>query len=295
MSKRLIFASCIAVSVAMPASAANYVLTDGNSTATISDINGAIVWRVAQGGAAPASSPDNLFISNYLFRVGSTAGERSIAAGLGTPTLAGQSANGVSFRAANASLSATLDWRLRGSASDAGRAVLVKSVTFTNLSSDALDFHLFDYSDHDIRFNPAAQADTARLAGPGLIVTSSSTVPFSIVSRASVAPDRYQIDSFLPLYQALFLDSDGPTTLSNTPAPNGTFPTTPGDTAFAFQWSRTLAPGASFSVSQMAAFLPSAAVPEPASWGLMIAGFALMGGSLRSARGRRAGTLGAIG
>jgi hypothetical protein len=281
MMKSCTAAACAVAAFAAPAQAVNFTLTSGNSVATISDVNGALVWRVAQGGAAPAVSPDNVFISNYLFRVGSTTGERSIAAGLGAPTLVSQRANAVSLAASNDTLSATLSWRLHGSGPDSGRAALVKSVTFTNLSADPLDFHLFDYSDFDIRFNPAAQADTARLAGPGRIVTTSATVPFSIIGEVSVAPDRYQIDGFLPLYQALFLDSDGPTTLTNMPADGARFPATPGDTAFAFQWSRTLAPGASFSVSQLAAFLPADAVPEPASWALMIAGFGLLGGTVR--------------
>lgn len=283
MSKLLI-GTALALSAAMPAQAANYILSDGNSVATVSDINGATVWRVAHGGAAPVSSPDNVFISNYLFRVGSAAGERNIAAGLGAPALVSQSANAVSFTAANAMLSATVSWSLTGSAPDSGRATLSKSVSLTNLTAGALDLNLFDYSDYDIRFNPAAQADTARLVGPGRIVTTSSTVPFSIVSESSVAPDRYQIDGFFPLYQAFFLDSDGATTLNNMPAPGTLFPETPGDTAFAFQWSRTLAAGETFAVGQTARFLPTAAIPEPESWALMIAGFGLLGAALRSKR-----------
>jgi hypothetical protein len=273
-------ATCVAAS----APAANYGLSDGNSVATISDVNGATVWRIAQGGAAPGSSPDNVFISNFLFRIGSSSGERNIASGIGAPVLVSQSANTVSYAASNDILSARLDWSLTGFASDSGMSTLTKSVVFTNVSGGALDFHLFDYSDYDIRFNPAAQRDSARLASPGRVIINSASVPFSIDAQTSVAPDRYQIDGFFPLYQALFLDSDGATTLNNTPATGVRFPATPGDSAFAFQWSRTLAAGESFAVTQIARFVPTSAVPEPHSWALLISGFAMAGAGIRGRR-----------
>jgi hypothetical protein len=273
-----------AFSASAPALAANYTLSDGNSTATISDMNGATVWKIAQGGATPANSPDNVFISNYLFRVGSSSGERNVARGLGAPVLVSQSANTVSYAASNDILSARLDWSLTGFASDSGMSTLTKSVVFTNVSGGTLDFHLFDYSDYDIRFNPAAQRDSARLVSPGRVIINSASVPFSIDAQTSVAPDRYQIDGFFPLYQALFLDSDGATTLNNTPATGVRFPVTPGDSAFAFQWSRTLAAGESFAVTQIARFVPTSAVPEPHSWALLISGFAMAGAGIRGRR-----------
>lgn len=272
------------LSASAPAWAANYSLSDGNSVATISDVNGATVWRIAQNGAAPAASPDNVFISNYLFRIGSSSGERSIASGIGAPVLVSQSPNAVSYAASNATLSARLDWSLKGFANDSGMSTLTKSVVFTNVSGGAIDFHLFDYSDYDIRFNPAAQRDSARLAAPGRVIIDSAGVPFSIDARTSVAPDRYQIDGFFPLYEALFLDSDGATTLNNTPAIGARFPSAPGDSAFAFQWSRTLGAGESFAVTQVARFVPTSAVPEPQSWALLLSGFALAGAGLRARR-----------
>ncbi|WP_310476265.1 PEPxxWA-CTERM sorting domain-containing protein [Sandarakinorhabdus sp.] len=156
-------------------------------------------------------------------------------------------------------------------------ATLSKTVSFTNLSAAAIDFHLFDYTDFDIRFNALTQLDTARLVSPGRIITSSSSIPFSIDASAQVAADRYQISNFITPYFQFFIDQDGPTTLPNTPALGAEFPATPGDTAFAFQWSRMIAPGDSFTVGQVARYLPTSSVPEPANWAYFIAGFGLIG------------------
>ncbi len=274
----------ILAATAVPASAATFILNDGNSTATISDINGATVWRVARGGLSVAASPDNIFISNYLFRIGSLSGERSIATGIGAPTLFEQTVNSVTFGASNEILSASQTWSLTGFEANSGRSILTKSVTFTNLSTSPLDLSVFDYSDYDIRFNPRAQADFATLVAPGAILTESTTMPVTIFSLVNALPDRHQIDGFFPLYRNLFLDSDGATTLTNMPALGQRFPDTPGDTAFAFQFNRTLAPGQSFSVSQVATLAP---VPEPSTWAMMLLGFGLMGTVLRGSRKRR--------
>jgi hypothetical protein len=266
----------------VPAAAANYVLVDGNTSARINDRNGATVWRVAPEGDEPAGASDNLFISNYYFRVGDSGGEAPLLDALGAPT-ATATATSLRLSFSSAQIAATADWSLAGAGGGA-LATLTKSVMFTNLGNADLDLHLFDYTDFDILFNPLAQADSARLVSPGRIVTTSSTIPFSIDARADVAPDGYQISDFLTPYFQFFFDLDGPTTLLNTPAPGVRFPATPGDTAFAFQWNRVLAPGESFGVRQIARYVPTSAVPEPGTWAMMVAGFGIMGAVARRRR-----------
>ncbi len=267
----------------VPASAADYDLLDGNASARISDRNGATVWRVAPAVESPAGFSDNVFLSSYFIRVGGSGTEAPLLSALGTP-VASAGSNSLRLDFANDTLAATVEWSLTGACAGAALATLTKSVSFTNVGAADLDFHLFDYTDFDIRFNPLAQADRARLVGPGRIVTTSSTIPFSIDARADVAPDRYQISDFLTPYFQFFIDQDGPTTLSNTPAPGVGFPATPGDTAFVFQWDRIIAPGDSFSVRQVARYVPTSAVPEPATWAFMIAGFGLVGAAARRRR-----------
>lgn len=280
-----LLAAAGAVLTTAPAAAVNYRLQDGNSSTLISDRNGAIVWNVDQTGRSEHDAIDNVFMSNYLLRIGSTAGEKNLFTMLGTPTVQ-RTANSLSLAFADATLSATLQWSLIGGTAGSGRSVLTKSIAITNLSQANLDLHLFDYSDYDINFDQYKQADQATLVGPGHIVTTSATAPFQIDSTVTGSPDHYQITDFYTLYSQLFLDSDGPTTLSDTPAPGTPYPTVPKDNAFAFQWNRALGAGQTLTIAQVAAFGPSA-VPEPSGWVLLLTGFGLGGGALRRQRRQR--------
>lgn len=270
----LLAASCFA---AAPASAASYLLTSNNSQLTVTDNNGATVWYV-DAGPTPR---DNLFLSNFYFRVGATGNESSFLTALGAPTVQQNAANSLTLAFAGPTLGATINWTLVGGAAGSNTSVLAKSVSVTNLTADAIDLHLFDYTDFDINFDQFNQADQATLVAPGQIVTSSATSPIQISSIASVTPDHYQITDFITPYLQFFVDLDGPTTLSDQPGPGNAFPSVPGDNAFAFQWNRTLGAGQSFFVSQISTYSPTAAVPEPASWAMMIGGFGLVGSALR--------------
>ena len=290
MRKLITALAMVAVGWNASASAQSYTLKNGNSTLRVDQRNGATVWRIDQDALSDAIPPDNLFLSNYFFRVGAGGPESNFFNALGAPTVLQNGADNVSFAFANDSLSATLGWNILGGPVGSGSSVLTKSVVITNLTGQAIDLNLFDYSDYDINFNPRNQADQAALIGPGRIVTTSSSVPFQITSQVTGNPDRYQITNFITPYLQFFIDQDGPTTLSNTPGLGVPFPSTPGDNAFAFQWSRTLSPGQSFSVAQTATF---AAIPEPSSWAMLLIGFVAVGGGLRGSR-RLAQTRGAL-
>ena len=276
----LLVATCFAAS---PASAASYLLTSNNSQLTVTDNNGATVWYVDAG----ASPRDNLFLPNFYFRVGATGNESNFLNALGAPTVQQNAANSLTLAFAGPTLSATINWTLVGGAAGSNTSVLAKSVSVTNLTADAIDLRLFDDSDYDINFDQFNQADQAALVAPGHIVTTSATSPIQISSIASVTPDHYQITDFITPYLQLFFDTDGPTTLSDQPGLGTAFPSVPGDNAFAFQWDRTLGAGQSFFVSQVSTYSPAAAaaaaaaVPEPASWAMLIGGFGLAGGALR--------------
>ncbi|MGI4793453.1 MAG: PEP-CTERM sorting domain-containing protein [Janthinobacterium lividum] len=78
---------------------------------------------------------------------------------------------------------------------------------------------------------------------------------------------------FITPYLSLYVDTDGPTTLSDQPGLGISYPHPPGDNAFAFEWERALSAGAAFSVSQVAVY-GRAAVPEPATWTMILGGLA---------------------
>lgn len=282
----------LAMVFAPPVGAVNYTLKNGNSSTLVSDRTGAIVWNIDQGNLDFDEATDNLIMSNYFLRVGSSGKEFNFFNIFGAPVVRNAFANSLTFSFSNASMAATLEWSLVGGVEGSGQSILSKAVSITNLTNNPLDLHLFDYSDYDINFDQYKQADQATLVGPGHIVTTSATVPFQIDAQVSEKPDHYQITDFITPYRQLFIDQDGPTTLSDAPAPGVAYPQTPKDNAFAFQWDRLLQAGHTFSVNQVATYAPSA-VPEPASWAMMLIGFGALGTALRRTNKRlqRTGTV----
>lgn len=263
-----------AAASAPPARAA--VLTDGNSTATVVARNGMTVWRV--NGTA-----DNVFLSNYYLRVGPAGNEFALQDLLGAPTEVLSGTNRVTFTYQNAALRAVVEYTLTGGPAGVFDSRVASSVTLTNLGTGPADIHLFQYSDFDLKFDQASQLDQLRFTSPSSVVQTRAGTDFQLSASVGPAPTHYQgTDNFLDFYFKFFVDQDGPTTLNDTPAVGPVFPNPPKDSAFAFQWDRTLAAGESFRVG---ADFRLAAVPEPAS--LTLAGLAAVGLVARAARRRR--------
>lgn len=251
-------------------------VTDRNSSLGVNERNGITTWFVD-------GRPDNVFLSNYYLRLDDAGMESPLSELLGDPDVTSQG-NTLTLEFSGEALSATLDYTLVGGAPSSGASGFSKSLHLTNVGDDALLLNLFDYSDFDIKFDQLAQADQTEIVGPGALVTRSATVPYAL-STVVTGPDRYEVGSFFDLYTKFFLDQDGATVLTNTPMVGAIFPEPASDNAFAFQWTRTLAPGQSFAVNHTSALAP---VPVPAALPLFAGGlFAL----LRSA-GRRRGLSG---
>ena len=255
------------VSFNLPVQAANFTLSDNNSEITVSDRNGVTVWYVE-------GSPDNVFIANYYYRLGSTGNENNFLDGLGIPTVNQSTLNQLELTYGGSELQAVVNYSLQGGVVGSNQSLLRRSVTLTNLGGQALDFHLFDYSDFDIKFNQLNQRDQAIALEPQKIVINSATQPLSILAEVSPNNTNYQISDFFTLYNQFFIDSDGPTTLDNTPPLLTPFPVPPGDNALAFQWDFTLPAGASLTFSSSANYGPT--VPEASSV-LGLIGLGLLG------------------
>jgi hypothetical protein len=253
----------VACTCATRTHAAATILTNGNSSVTIDDRNGMTVWRVN-------NTADNVFLSNYYLRVGDTGQQLALKDALGTPVVTTTGTNQVSLTYANSSLRAVVDYTLVGGASGAFDSRVSSSATLTNLGTDALDIHLFQYSDFDLKFDQANQLDQLRFWGPSSLTQYRSGTPYQL--EASVGPDvsHYQgTDDFFSFYSIFFLGQGGPVTLNDTPSIGTLFPSPPKDSAFAFQWDRGLAAGASFRVDSR---FQLTAVPEPSSLILAAAG-----------------------
>ncbi len=248
-----------------PATAGAAVLTSGSSELTVQDSDGIVtVWRTEPGGS------DNVFLSSYYLRLEGQNGEDSFQDAFGDPVVSQPSPDRLSLSYSSGAIEGRLDYAIFGDLQP-GRSTMQRSATITNLGTDILNFALFDYTDLDIRFDPTNQRDTAVLTQPGVIETTSASAPISIVTTVTPTPDQYQITDFLTLFLAFRADSDGATTLPNTPGLGEPFPTTPGDNAFAFGWEVSLAPGESFTASHSSTLT---AIPLPATLPLLLTGLA---------------------
>ncbi len=237
------------------AQAASFTLTDNNSEIRVDDRNGITIWYVD-------GSPDNVFLSNYYYRIGPTGNESPFFDGLGTPTVTQPTDNQLELTYTGTQLQAVVNYELLGGDLGSSRSFIDKSVTLTNLSGQNLDFHLFDYSDFDIKFDQANQKDQAIALDFGTIILNSATKPLSILTQVSPTPSHYEIADFVTLYNKFFNDLDGPTTLPDNPSLNVPFPIPPSDNAFAFQWDFNLNAGESVTFNSQFNYAP---VPEPSS------------------------------
>lgn len=251
----------------VPVQAASFTLTDNNSEITVDDRNGITVWYVD-------GSPDNVFISNYYYRIGPTGNELPFFEGLGTPMVIQPTDNQLELTYTGTELQAVVNYQLLGRDLGSSRSFIDKSVTLTNLSAQNLDFHLFDYSDFDIKFNQLDQRDQATALDFGTIIQNSATKPLSILTQVSPTSSHYEIADFETLYFKFFIDEDGATTLPDNPPLNVPFPIPPSDNAFAFQWDFNLNAGESMTFNSQFNYAP---VPEPSSLFSLI-GLGILGG-----------------
>ncbi|MEM8957711.1 MAG: calcium-binding protein [Pseudomonadota bacterium] len=269
MIRTLLLLALVAMPLAVPAA----TLTSGDSESTVSDDGLITVWRVEPDGS------DNIFLSGlYLRRDGETS-ESSLAAALGLIEEIQDTPDMLRRRYGGNGLDAVVDYRLTGGPEGSRSAILSRSVTLTNTADTPISLTLFDYTDLDIRFNPQDQLDQATLIAPGVIETVSANSPIVITTTVTPTPDAHQITDFLTLYFAFFLDQDGPTALTDTPALGEPFPVPAGDNAFAFEWGFDLAAGESVTVSQTSVLAP---VPLPAAAALLLSGL----GAFAALRGR---------
>ena len=257
----------LALITVMPAAAGAAVLTSGSSELTIQDNDGTVtVWRTQPGGS------DNIFLSSYYLRLDGQDGEETFQDQFGDPVVSQPSADRLSLSYSSGAIEGRLDYAIFGDLQP-GRSIMQRSATITNQGTETLNFTLFDYTDLDILFDPTNQRDTASLTEPGVIETNSASAPISIVSTVTPTPDQYQITDFLTLFFAFRADTDGATTLPNTPGLGVPFPAEPGDNAFAFGWEVALAPGESFTTTHSSVLT---ALPLPATLPLMMVGLAAL-------------------
>jgi hypothetical protein len=220
-------AIALAVAAASPASAA-VVLSDGNSTATLSLDNqaGMSAWVV--------DGIDHMYQQWFWYRLGTDTQEYSIdtltSKGVITSDIDGSGQDEtVVANYSGAGFDLQLRYVLTGGMANSGASDISEVIRIQNTSDVPLVFHFFQYSDFDLGL--LAGDDSVVLTGAS-INTATQSDPSLVIGETVVTPPptRWEANFFANTLNAL---NDGDIDdLDNNAGPLG-----PGDVTWAFQWS----------------------------------------------------------
>jgi hypothetical protein len=224
------------------------LITDGNSTASI-DLSSAGLgmdgWTV--------NGMNQLYEQSFWYRVDSGSVQR-----VNTLTLASSSMPGPNELKATytgSGFKIDLDWTLYGAAPGFEQSDIGEAIRITNTSSTALSFHFWQFVDLNLLGTPL---DTSVSIGGGNTASQNDGI-LAVSETADVpTPSRYEAG-----YRQTVLSDLQSGTLSNNASQIN------GDLAWAFQWDRTISPGASLIISKDKHL---DIVPEPGSLILLAIG-----------------------
>ena len=248
----------LAVALVTPANAATFTLTDLNSSAQIDDAaqRGMFNWTV--------NGVNQLAQQWFWFRLGSTGGQSSLETlPLLAATASDTNGNGqpdtlfLSY-GSTSGLQIDVRYTLRGTGSSGSD--MQEQINITNNGTVTLDLHFFQYTNFDL--NGTAAGDTVSLINANTVRQSKSGGPLISETVTTPAANHYELG----------LTTDSPNTLTrlNSGSPitllDGATTRGPGDATWAFQWDRSLAPGATLQISKD----KNLQIPEPGTSALII-------------------------
>jgi hypothetical protein len=204
------------------------VLTHNNATAFIdpNSQSGLFNWSV--------DGTNQLNQQWFWYRVGNTDSEHSIDT-LAVPVVVVKGTRTVYVGYYTAAFGVEVDYLLTGASTGSGASSIAETITITNATSSALDFHFFEYTDlklEDVvqlgtnlhgQFNEARHSKT----GGGLVETVAT-------------PGANHGEAAFSNATLLKLTDANPSTLNDNAGPVG-----PGDATSALEWDLTIAPGSS--------------------------------------------------
>jgi hypothetical protein len=257
----------LAVALVTPADATTFTLTDLNSSAQIDDASqsGMFNWRV--------NGVNQLAQQWFWFRLGSTGGQSSIdtlpllSATLsdtdGDPSDTQKDTLSLSY-GSTTGLQINVRYTLRGTASSGSD--MQEQINITNNGSTTLDLHFFQYTNFTLNNNQPTAADTVTLVNSNTVRQSRNGGPLVSETVTTPAANHYELGLTTDSPNTHFrLNNVNGLTLSDGATTRG-----PGDATWAFEWDRSLAPGATLQISKD----KNLAVPEPGTLTLIATGFA---------------------
>jgi PEP-CTERM motif len=250
----------LGVALVTPADATMFTLTDLNSSAQIHDASqsGMSSWTV--------NGVNQLAQQWFWYRTGSSGGQSSIdTLPLLAATASDTNGNGqldtlfLSY-GSTSGLQIDVRYTLRGTASSGSD--MQEQINITNNSTSTLDLHFFQYTNFNLNGTPAG--DTVSLINANTVRQSKSGALIS-ETVATPAANHYELGLTTDSPNTLTrLNSGGPITLLDGATTRG-----PGDATWAFEWDRSLAPGATLQISKD----KNLQIPEPGTLTLIAMGF----------------------
>jgi hypothetical protein len=222
-------------------------LTDQNSVVRIDSASqaGMFDWEV--------DGVDQMFQQWFWYRIGNTAEASidTISAATLTPFLG---TRGIEIAYSNASLAVAVTYLLTGGSPGGGGSDIAETIQITNRATTAQTISFFQYSDFDLGgtsgddFQQFTSSTVAQVRGDTVLLSETSAIPAANGREGAFYPTT------------LLNLNDG---VATNLGPNGgaSAEIGPGDVTWAYQWTRTLAAGQSFTISKDK--LLSAVVPEP--------------------------------
>jgi len=263
----VVFGMCLWLGAMAGPAAASVMLTDQNAGVVFDPLSpaGLTSWSV--------DGVEHLNRQWFWYRTGSSGPEHSIDTltlntTLATDTNFDGDVDTLYLKYLGADLSVELTIFLRGGLSGSHRSDMTENLRLTNLSSNVLDLHFFQYTDFDLNGN--GSDDTVQILG-GNTARQTDRSAYVAETVGAFTADHYRADLASTLLAAL--EDASPTTLLDAAEP------VTGDVAWAFQWDKKINPGQSFLITKSKNFMP-----EPAT--LAFLGLGSLG-LLRAWRRRR--------
>lgn len=256
---------CMASSSLQLANAWTYVLTNGNSTATIGADTpyGMSDWTV--------DGQTQLYKQWFWYRKGNTGGESPLNnIQMTSATLVSPGVLNTVYQSGN-TFSIEVNYSLLGGAIGSSSSSIGEQIKINNLTSNPLNFHFFQYVDFDLGGNWLGDTVTLEQNAQGLFEKAFQTKGNAYFADEIVSPAANNGEVGLSQSILTKLNDLSPTTL------NGDVGPVTGDAVWAFQWNVNIAANQSFSIAINKSVYIAPSIPEPTPIALISVGFAALG------------------